>query len=719
MAPYVPVVLVNVRNLQVLFGINKLIFFKGSPEGFNKMRSILLSASLSILVFLSSVQSTMAANIAIVDTGLNPNVLGGIIEPGGFDFYNNDADWSDDSSKQHGTATGHVAASSGFRVTLTPIKAFGSDSRTTNSSALDSAFNYIAGLEGVKVVSHSGASISNTPLPALQAAASAGKIIVFAAGNFAGASPSGDGAKVGELNGHGIVAGGLTPDGQGIQNFSNRAGFQQDWYILAHTNSLITSSNGTSMSAPRVAAAAATVLENHGFLAPDQVVQILLNTADDLGEAGVDPVYGHGALNLEAALSAAGAGEIPPSSGGGDDGGGSGAGAGIAALVLAGGLVYGLTHKNEDELQRTILVDAYGRAFTFDFANRISVRDSRPSIFSLMGNHEANFDLVPLSWTANSYTQALVSDYEIDPYSFTANDELLEKQIGFLHRSVGPESHYAMSLNTDLSMDFGALSLRQQDPEKIQPRFSYNDMFTTPILGYSSQGSAFMYGWDDSLLDHRFGLSVIDEQEENGLVSNSILYETRVKRDQFHIGMQLGALIENGSLLGGASDSALGVDQTNTYYLGFNGSYNLSNDLTLLGGYFQGSSSIDESDKSLLNNFSGIRTEGYALGVLVDNLFSPNGSFGFSYSSPLQTTDGSATMTLPVSQDMSTGAIGYESTNLSFHDADKEKILEAYYNYQLSPRSNVFTHLSYTQNPVSNLSSSQESTVFVGWKHRF
>ena len=42
MMPCVPVVLVNIRNLQVLPGINKLIFFKESPEEFNKMRSIVL-----------------------------------------------------------------------------------------------------------------------------------------------------------------------------------------------------------------------------------------------------------------------------------------------------------------------------------------------------------------------------------------------------------------------------------------------------------------------------------------------------------------------------------------------------------------------------------------------------------------------------------------------------------------------------------------------------
>ena len=33
---------------------------------------------------------------------------------------------------------------------------------------------------------------------------------------------------------------------------------------------------------------------------------VLLETATDLGAAGVDPVYGHGHLNVEAAMTAAG-----------------------------------------------------------------------------------------------------------------------------------------------------------------------------------------------------------------------------------------------------------------------------------------------------------------------------------------------------------------------------------------------------------------------------
>ncbi len=681
------------------------------------MPSLLKSAVLAILIASSSIQSAQAVNIAIIDTGLDPGILGGVLEKGGFDFYNKDNDPRDESSDFHGTAVGHVAINSGSGITLTAIKAFQESCCTTNA-IMEAAFNYVATLDSVRVVSYSGAQLTNTPLSALLANTDAGKVVVMAAGNLGGSRPAGDAAKVASLDGKGMVAGGLTPDGMDIQDFSNRAGDLKDHYIMAHTNSLITSANGTSMSTPRVSAAAATLFKNFGFLSAEQVVQILFNTATDLGAPGADSTYGHGALNLAAALSAAGAGNIPTADSGGGGGGGGGGGAGIAALALGGAAAYALMNKDE-ELQRTVLVDAYGRAFRFNFADRLTVRDSRPSVFSLMANRRTGIDIVALESTASSYTQALVSEREINPFSYTASDRVSEKIVSFLRRTETPESYYALALNTNLSSDFGALSLRNRDREADPVRFYMSDMFTTPVLGYSGMGSTFMYGWNDSTIDHRFGVSVIDDQQDHGLVSNSILYESSVNRDRFRVGFQLGALIEKGSFLGGSSDSVLGVDQTSTYYLGVNGSYNISKRVTLLGGVFQGSSSVNESRNSLLSNFSGLRTEGYAAGVLVDDLFSPKGSFGLSYSSPLQTTNGSATLTLPVSQDWSTGEIGFDSSDISFSNAEREQVIEAYYDYALNHNTSVFTHMSYTRNPLDNLDASHDRTIYVGWKHRF
>ena len=60
---------------------------------------------------------------------------------------------------------------------------------------------------------------------------------------------------------------------------------------------------GTSSAAPKVAAAAALVKAKFGTNAVN-TKKILLQTADDLGERGVDAVFGHGRLNVIKALNA-------------------------------------------------------------------------------------------------------------------------------------------------------------------------------------------------------------------------------------------------------------------------------------------------------------------------------------------------------------------------------------------------------------------------------
>ena len=58
---------------------------------------------------------------------------------------------------------------------------------------------------------------------------------------------------------------------------------------------------GTSMAAPHVAAAAA-LLVSAGVSNPDEVEELLTENAVDEGEAGWDPHYGHGIIDVEAAL---------------------------------------------------------------------------------------------------------------------------------------------------------------------------------------------------------------------------------------------------------------------------------------------------------------------------------------------------------------------------------------------------------------------------------
>ncbi len=680
----------------------------------------LLPGVLSAMVFAAGTQSAYSATVAIIDTGLDPGVVGGSLAGPGYDFFNNDAEAVDDEPGQHGTSAGVSAIQEAPNIRLLPVKAFGSDFETS-SAILAQAFEYTA-QQGVRAASHSIGSIVSTPLSALQALTNSGAILVVQAGNAGAAAPTGDARQVPNLGGRGIVAGGLSGDELWVA--SNRAGDLADYYVVADVHAPINGWVGTSMATPRVAAIAAAVGEAHPFLSPGQVVQIIFESAEDLGAPGVDAVYGHGRADFGAAMAAVGEGSIPSGGdeGGGGGGGGGGAGLALAAVAVGGAVAYSIYNK-KDDLKKTIFVDKFGRGFNIDLAARASVRGNTP-VFGLFNARHKPVSLMPLDETGQSL--AFVSEpVEYDlmrPGTLSMDDPVDEtRYIGFRQQLNHGPLNTTMALNADIAGEFGALAFDDDSSERPRARFINDRVFSTPVLGYSSRGSSVRFAWDggQELSTHRLGLAVIDDQEEYGQESNSVLYENNMEREDYRLGFQLGALLEDGSLLGGASDGAFSADETNTYYIGVNGAWDLSEDVTLMGGYFQGMSKVKASANSLLDQFSEIRTEGYGLGLLVDSVFSPRDSFGIAWSSPMQTTGGSARLTLPVSQNRYTGDIGFERTTLSFEGADREKIVETYYSYNIGSRGDIFAHFSYTENPVTDPELSRDRTLYLGWRREF
>ncbi|MBB4123170.1 S8 family serine peptidase [Martelella radicis] len=68
--------------------------------------------------------------------------------------------------------------------------------------------------------------------------------------------------------------------------------------------------SGTSMAAPNVSGAVAVLTEAYPTFSPAEIVRILFMTAEDLGAAGVDAIYGWGLVRLDRALSVAPVGMI-------------------------------------------------------------------------------------------------------------------------------------------------------------------------------------------------------------------------------------------------------------------------------------------------------------------------------------------------------------------------------------------------------------------------
>lgn len=153
-------------------------------------------------------------------------------------------------------------------------------------------------------IGEAGATCSSAIQTAVNAAVSAGVVLVAAAGNSAvagvdapancsgvipvAATDSADNIAFFSANGPALASRGVAAPGVGV--------------YTSDINGNYASASGTSFSAPFVSGAAALVLSARPAFTAAQVGDTLRNSADDLGSAGADNYFGYGRLNAYKAV---------------------------------------------------------------------------------------------------------------------------------------------------------------------------------------------------------------------------------------------------------------------------------------------------------------------------------------------------------------------------------------------------------------------------------
>jgi hypothetical protein len=342
--------------------------------------------------------------LAVVDSCINAGLaeFAGRIDPASRDVAGSRGLGDDDG---HGTAVTATAAAArndaqiigvAFDATILSFRADDPGS-CRSSDGCDFFDNAIAaGIDGArqagaKVINLSlgGSSPSSQLLSAMQRAVNAGIILVISAGNDGEDPTKGSNADPFALipaqnfSGQVIIAGALSSGLTSLASFSNRAGTGQQWYLAALGSGVRTIDNtgggvlysGTSFSAPIITGAVALMAQAFPNLTAREIVDILFRTADDLGAAGDDSVFGQGRLNLNRAFQPVGQTSL------------AGTDVAVTDASIAGDTPEAAGDAGGQGSMGAVILDGYSRAFAIDLARGLQKAEARRPLERSLAGH--------------------------------------------------------------------------------------------------------------------------------------------------------------------------------------------------------------------------------------------------------------------------------------------------------------------------------------------
>ncbi|MEW5729454.1 MAG: S8 family peptidase, partial [Pseudomonadota bacterium] len=626
--------------------------------------------------------------VAVIDTGidLQHEDFAGAIDPASIDIVSGDADKVDDQGG-HGTAVagvigarrdGHDALGVAPDSTLLAVRADATGSCGTKCSFYHSDLARAtdhAVANGGQILNYSlgGDSLSANFQAALAAATAQGRIIVAAAGNSAGDDPINPARwAAGGGGGLGLAVGAVDATNS-LASFSNRAGASRDFFLVAPGVGITTSRNGggvrsvngTSFAAPHVAGAAAVVWGASPHLTGQQVVDILLQSATDLGAAGTDEVYGRGLLNLDAALQPLGEETVPTGATVAEGG------APLAATGLALGAAFGDTRI--EALGQSMFVDSYGRPFRADLSEAVRPRQSSGALSSWLdqGGETAVQHLgggVTMSLTAPEPPLPGPQDSPTAP----------DRQPRFaVSADLGGQS-----LAAARGHGLGALTgLAAAAPGLAAPGLS-GEGLGSPFLSLAGDGTAMAVGQE---LGDGLGvtLGMVEDRGEawpdpgGGPERRAMLAEaTRRSPGGTVVGVHVGTLAEAEGPLASSGSGALGFGrEAETVFTGVFAAIPAGQRATLFGRYGMGLTDGDALSGGLWRGGGDIHSRAFALGASVRDVGLDGDRVSLSLSRPLKVTSGTADLAVPVGRALD-GTVIYRPERVELSPSGAQTDLE-------------------------------------------
>lgn len=584
-----------------------------------------------------------------------------------------------DDSGIHGVA---------FDATLLMLRADTPGSCTATSPTCQ--FNPADLAKAFDVAVQSGARVINlsmqlTPMPSILAeaidkATAAGVVVILPAGNTFPAGgpepfPSAMIATTPEGRGTVIIAGATNNAGTDLASFSHRAGSGANFYLAAvgeglkvydRNGTLLNGALGTSFSAPAIAGAVALLAQAFPNLTGQQIVDLLLTTATDMGAAGTDNIYGRGKLNLANAFAPQGAMSL--------------AGSTAPVSLTSNGILSAAMGDAAGDLTGAVFLDGYARAYAVDLSRTFSrtARDTRLHS-ALDGRYStSSAALGPLAVSVTTSRDPHGSPQaRIQPMALSAEQARTAS-------AIAAAAALRLSPKTAVALGFS------EGGRALQQRLSgqHGNAFLVARDPLADNGFRARAG-SSMGIRHDFGPLAFTMTSEAGEVyepyparrpgrsayrATSLMADRRLGRIRFSFGGS--RLDEEATILGGRLSSGFSDAGSTSWFADGAASLDLGGGWGAYAGYRHGWTSIRGG--GALVRGGRLSSNAFALDLTKAGAFARSDRIGLRIMQPLRVGAGGLDVDLPVGYDYATGKAAFQHRFFNLAPTGREL------NYELS-----------------------------------
>jgi hypothetical protein len=538
----------------------------------------------------------------------------------------------------------------------------------------------IAIQNGARVINLSmafGAPLPSSLPQAIDRATAAGIVVVLAAGNQGMPEPHESALVATKPEGRGtmIIAGALNNTGTDLALFSNRAGSGANFYLAAVGSSLnvfdkdgnLVVRSGTSLSTPVIAGAVALLAQAFPNLTGQQIVNLLLTTATDIGAPGADNIHGRGALNLSGAFSPQGAMSL--------------AGSKAPVSLTTNGALSRAMGDARGELKGAVFLDSYSRAYKMDLGRTFSrTAQDDPLRAALDGNYSTS------SATMGPFAVSVTTRRDLH-----RSPEARLQQLGLSAEQARTAQAIAatvlgrLSSRTAMALGFseGGRALQQRLSDQQSNAFL---VARDPVAGNGFHGR----GGSSIGIRHDLGPLAFTMTSEAGEVYDPYLAPQSVRpgyrtsaiiadRQLGRVRLSFGGsrLDEEATILGGRFSSAFSIAGSTTWFADGAASLDLGSGWGSYASYRHGWTAVQGSNALVTRG--SLLSSAFAFDLTKTGVLVRGDQLAFRAMQPLRVRSGGLDINLPTSYDYASGEVGYQHRSFNLAPTGRELVYEISY----------------------------------------